>query len=249
MQIEIQEWEFPNWTLKFIPGFCGIVMVGLHLLNSLVPYACSLAGAKEIPIKGKHLDNLDPIDKLYIGINKCLIILFTYHVICVSYYTPTILWRLEDVSVMNTLGSLVAFYLFYDIWYMTFHRILHIRALYPLIHKHHHRQKAPSRGNIDGINVHPFEFVVGEYLHLLTIYLIPCHIFAVAFFIIFGGILASLNHTRYDIVIAGLYSVKVHDVHHRLPESNYGQYIMLWDYLCGSYRPYDTPIPQDDKDD
>jgi sterol desaturase/sphingolipid hydroxylase (fatty acid hydroxylase superfamily) len=32
--------------------------------------------------------------------------------------------------------------------------------------------------------------------------------------------------------------VKNHDVHHRLPESNYGQYIMLWDYLFGSYRPY-----------
>jgi sterol desaturase/sphingolipid hydroxylase (fatty acid hydroxylase superfamily) len=27
-------------------------------------------------------------------------------------------------------------------------------------------------------------------------------------------------------------------VHHRLPESNYGQYIMLWDHAFGSYRPY-----------
>ena len=29
-----------------------------------------------------------------------------------------------------------------------------------------------------------------------------------------------------------------HDVHHRLPESNYGQYTMLWDHAFGSYRPY-----------
>jgi sterol desaturase/sphingolipid hydroxylase (fatty acid hydroxylase superfamily) len=34
------------------------------------------------------------------------------------------------------------------------------------------------------------------------------------------------------------YTVKNHDVHHRLPESNYGQYIMLWDHIFGSYRPY-----------
>jgi len=27
-------------------------------------------------------------------------------------------------------------------------------------------------------------------------------------------------------------------VHHRLPESNYGQYTMLWDHAFGSYRPY-----------
>ena len=64
-----------------------------------------------------------------------------------------------------------------------------MRQFYGLIHKHHHRQKAPSRGNIDAINVHPFEFAVGEYLHLLTVYLIPCHIYTVAFFVLAGGIL------------------------------------------------------------
>ena len=121
---------------------------------------------------------------------------------------------------------------------MWFHRILHMRQFYGLIHKHHHRQKAPSRGNIDAINVHPFEFAVGEYLHLLTVYVIPCHIYTVAFFVLAGGILASLNHTRYDINIPYLFSVKVHDVHHRMPESNYGQYTMFWDRLHGSYRDY-----------
>ena len=49
-------------------------------------------------------------------------------------------------------------------------------------------------------------------------------------FIVVGGILASLNHTRYDIrVPPGVYDVRVHDVHHRMPKSNYGQYLMLWD--------------------
>jgi sterol desaturase/sphingolipid hydroxylase (fatty acid hydroxylase superfamily) len=123
---------------------------------------------------------------------------------------------------------------------MWFHRILHLRSLYPIIHKHHHRQKAPSRGNLDAINVHPFEYVVGEYLHLITIYVIPCHVYTVAAFIITGGILATLNHTRLDLSLPyGIYCVKVHDVHHRLPESNYAQYTMLWDWVYGSYRSYD----------
>lgn len=249
MQIELQEWQFPQWSFMFIPGFCACVVAGLHILNSLIPFLCSKAGSGLIPIKGKHLDEFDSTDKLYIFINKLLIIVFTYHVIWVSYYTPTIKWAWDEITPANTLGSLVCFYLFYDIFYMTFHRILHIRAIYPYVHKHHHRQKAPSRGNLDGINVHPFEFIVGEYLHLLTIYVIPCHVLSVAIFIILGGILASLNHTRFDIVIPGIYSVKVHDVHHRLPESNYGQYIMLWDYIFGSYRPYGTVIKEDDKDE
>jgi sterol desaturase/sphingolipid hydroxylase (fatty acid hydroxylase superfamily) len=82
-------------------------------------------------------------------------------------------------------------------------------------------------------------YFLGEYLHLLTIYVIPCHIAAVIIFILFSGFFASLNHTRFDVNIPGIYSVKVHDVHHRLPESNYGQYIMLWDQVFGSYRSYD----------
>lgn len=107
------------------------------------------------------------------------------------------------------------------------------------VHKHHHKQKAPSRGNADAVNVHPFEFLTGEYLHLLTVWLVPCHMVAVFLFVAVGGVLASLNHTRFAVAFSSLYDVKWHDVHHRLPESNYGQYIMLWDKLLGTYRSYD----------
>lgn len=83
------------------------------------------------------------------------------------------------------------------------------------------------------------------------------HVLSIVLFHLFGGGLASLNHTRFDFVIsfpklfssssstsAGgdennrfiLYDSKNHDVHHRIPQSNYGQYIMFWDYVFGSYR-------------
>jgi len=66
------------------------------------------------------------------------------------------------------------------------------------------------------------------------------HITTVIFFLAFGGLLAGLNHTRFDIVISlfgyKLYDSKAHDVHHCIPQSNYGQYMMLWDYIFGSYR-------------
>jgi sterol desaturase/sphingolipid hydroxylase (fatty acid hydroxylase superfamily) len=61
----------------------------------------------------------------------------------------------------------------------------------------------------------------------------------VAFFIVAGGFMASLNHTRYDISLpCGLYDVKYHDEHHVVPSCNYGQYTMLWDHLFGSYREH-----------
>lgn len=123
--------------------------------------------------------------------------------------------------------------------------------------QHHHRQHAPSRGNVDAVNVHPLEFLVGEYLHLAAVvalaWALPggVHVAAAAAFVVLGGLGASLNHTRLDVRVpraaAGeggggwLYDVRAHDVHHRLPRSNYGQYTMAWDRLFGTYRPYDGP--------
>ena len=230
---------FSTWTLSFGVLFASVIWLGMEILSRYVPL---LFGSPPlIPVKGKHLDEFNTTDKTFIFINKLFTVTFVYHVIQVTMSTESIVWRTEDLTLMNTLGSLVAFYAFYDYFYMWFHYLLHVRWLYPLIHKHHHRQKAPSRGNLDAINVHPFEYVVGEYLHLLTVYLIPSHLFTVVFFIIAGGVLASLNHTRLDLNIPfGVYSVKAHDVHHRLPESNYAQYMMYWDKLHGFYRPYDA---------
>lgn len=242
------DWSFENWTIAILPLFASIIWIGLEVLSNIVPFIFKNTGAEYIPVRGKHLDEFASIDKLYIFINKLLTIAFVYHLIWVCISLKTIAWKNDEVTIMNTLGSIVAFYIFYDFFYMNFHKVLHLRSLYQYVHKHHHRQKAPSRGNLDAINVHPFEFVVGEYLHLLTIYCIPCHIYTVVYFILAGGILASLNHTRFDINIPYLYSVKVHDVHHRLPESNYGQYTMFWDTLLGSYRSYGDNINASGKD-
>jgi len=41
------------------------------------------------------------------------------------------------------------------------------------------------------------------------------HVAAAVLFILIGGVLASLNHTRYDWGAAALYRVSYHDLHHR----------------------------------
>lgn len=223
---------FSIYTLAFVIT----IWIGLEILNRIVPFLFDRFD--KIEIRGKHLDSLEPIDKLFVFVNKCLTVVFVYHLKLFLWSSKSIKWASHEVTVLNTFVAFISFYLFYDFFYMLFHRFLHVRSVYGFVHKHHHRQKAPSRGNIDAINVHPFEFVVGEYLHLVTIHMIPCHVYAVTVFILLGGVLASLNHTRFDVNIPGLYSVKVHDVHHRLPESNYGQYTMFWDKIFGSYRSY-----------
>jgi len=59
---------------------------------------------------------------------------------------------------------------------------------------------------------------------------------------------SCFNHSRHDVVVTvggiTIWDSKHHDVHHRIPNKNYGRVIMLWDWLFGSYRPYnyDDPI-------
>jgi sterol desaturase/sphingolipid hydroxylase (fatty acid hydroxylase superfamily) len=219
-------------------------------------------------VRGKHLDELSSKDLLFIGISKAQTAPFMYCYLRYAYFEPAITWNLASMTLWNTLLPLPFLFVMYDFIYTILHWALHLKVIYAYIHKHHHHQKAPSRANVDAVNVHPVEFFLGEYNHLLVLFLLcrtcqflsstiialsssssssassssflEIHVVGSLLFLAIGGILAGINHTRHDLVwnMAGLtlFDSKAHDVHHRIPQSNYGQYIMLWDRVFGTYR-------------
>jgi len=231
-----------------------VLLVALGILSmEAVNYLALLSGAwmkfNPIPVRGKHLDEFTTTDKIFIGISKAQTGPFVYFLLRYALEEPNLLWMPAELSVKNVLLPLPVMFLVFDFFYTSLHWALHIKAIYGYIHKHHHTQKAPSRANEDAINVHPIEYILGEYNHLWSLFLC-CHIFHIqihilgAFlFLAIGGILAGWNHTRYDIVASlfgwTIYDSKAHDVHHRIPQSNYGQYTMFWDHVFGTYRAYD----------
>ena len=185
------------------------------------------------------------VDLTLINLNKLTAAPFIYCFLRYSYFAPHVLWQLDELSFRNTCLATPLLFITYDLFYTLLHGALHIKGIYGWIHKHHHNQKAPSRGNIDAVNVHPIEYFLGEFnhllaLHLVSTYLCQVHVVAAMLFLSLGGYLAGLNHTRFDItLLGGVYDSKAHDVHHRIPQSNYGQYTMFWDKIFGFYRPYD----------
>lgn len=185
------------------------------------------------------------------------------------------IWSTEDLSLANTLLPVPLLFLVYDFFYTLLHWFLHVKSIYAHVHKHHHHQKAPSRANIDAVNVHPLEFFLGEFNHVLALHLVVKGMPLVGFrgmdvswagatlFIGMGGALAGLNHTRHDVVVRvpssssfsssgssdgnkgkrrgggwTVFDSKHHDVHHRIPQSNYGQYTVAWDRIFGTFRDY-----------
>lgn len=229
--------------------FGAFILLAFELLQFLVHGSGNWLGTKLIPVRGKHLDELSNKDLLFIGFNKLATAPFVYFFLRYAYFERNVIWDLSSITLTNTLLPLPVLFVVYDFFYVILHWALHIKAIYGYIHKHHHHQKAPSRANVDAVNVHPIEFFLGEYNHLLALFLccrvfgFQIHIFGTVLLLAVGGVLAGLNHTRYDIVISipglKIYDSKVHDVHHRVPQSNYGQYTMFWDFVLGSFRPYD----------
>jgi len=167
-----------------------------------------------------------------------------------------------DFPQTNTILPIPVLLVVYDFFYTLLHWFLHIKSVYAFVHKHHHHQKAPSRANIDAVNVHPLEYFLGEFNHVLALHLVVKGIPLLGFkgmdvssagalaFISLGGILAGLNHTRHDVVARipclglsktgwTIFDSKHHDVHHRIPQSNYGQYTVVWDRIFGTFREYD----------
>jgi len=208
----------------------------------------------KLPARGKPLAELARRDQQFVACSQLAIVVMTFHYLQFMLVSPRVLWKLEELSLANVFGALAGFFVVYDAFYAPFHRALHHHSFYAYVHKHHHRQVVPTRGNTDAINVHPFEFIMGEYNHILAIYLVsrmlPVHALSCVLFLVVGGCLATLNHTRLDFaclrlpfVNVPIFGVRAHDTHHAIPNSNYGQYIMLWDYVMGTYRPH----PQDAK--
>uniref|UniRef100_A0A7S0LJB0 Fatty acid hydroxylase domain-containing protein n=1 Tax=Coccolithus braarudii TaxID=221442 RepID=A0A7S0LJB0_9EUKA len=225
-----------------------LTQIGLELYRSGVPKA--FASWAHLPARGKPLEKLALRDRQFIVCSQLAVVVMTFHYLQFMASSPNVLWHREELSLANTCLALPLFFVVYDFFYAPFHRALHHRLIYAYVHKHHHRQVVPTRGNTDAINVHPFEFISGEYNHLLTIYLVskfvmPIHALSCIAFLLVGGCLATLNHTRLDFAFVHLpftrvpiFGVRAHDTHHVIPNSNYGQYIMLWDYVMGTFRPH-----------
>jgi len=251
-------------NVSFVTFVCVTLLKAAaeEMLNAIIVNVLALSKHSLLPSRVptpmmRGLETLAPKDYLFLFINQFVEAVFLMHLAALALSLPKVL---AELTVFNSVGAFYLTYLIDDFVYYWAHRAMHLPLLYPLCHKHHHRQALPKRGYLDAANEHPIEQVVGLGCVWLAVHAaIRLTGFHAATIVVFFGTYASLamlNHTPYDVKLGWLmlgYEVRAHEMHHRIPRSNYAQNTMIFDRLMSTFQPYVTPsakeVQQDKKNE
>lgn len=251
---------FNPWGLKLWQWILGaaIIRAAVTFYDHLVIYLLDhvlqspLLPTRTILHQPVRYVTLDTQSIVFLTINAIHEWIFAQRFGYFLYYSPHVLKEWTDINVWNTIGGLWIIFIVMDILYAPCHHILHMPFIYPLIHKHHHRQHYPTRGYLDAGNEHPLEHLIGVLcvwgaclaaVHGPT----KCHAITLFFFFNIHATLAMLNHSPYnvsfDIIPFGIvrYSVGSHEMHHRKFTVNYAQYCLWYDHVMNTFAPYEGP--------
>lgn len=137
--------------------------------------------------------------------------------------------------------SVLIFLFIQDTYFYWTHRLMHRPRLFRVMHKVHHDSLQPTPWA--AFSFHPYEALLGVIPIPLLVFLIPLHVGALVFILIFMTVCSVLNHTGYEIFpdrwLRGLMgrhmiSAAHHNLHHQRYKCNYALYFRFWDKVMGT---------------
>lgn len=158
------------------------------------------------------------------------------------YFTVSdygIAWFVLSVPVMLFL---------HDTWFYWWHRFMHLKAVFPHVHKVHHLSTNPTPWA--SFSFHPLEAVIEAGIFPVLAVVLPLHPLAMLLFLFFMTVMNVMGHLGYEIFPSGFTKHPLfkwsntsthHNMHHRLVKCNYGLYLNFWDRIMGTnHERYDA---------
>jgi sterol desaturase/sphingolipid hydroxylase (fatty acid hydroxylase superfamily) len=140
--------------------------------------------------------------------------------------------------------SLVLLMLAHDTYFYWVHRLLHVRPIFRLIHRHHHDSLAPTPWAAYSLSTG--EAILQCPLWVLC-FTVPAHPAIVLTVLFLQNIYDTFGHLGYEFfpgwmlrskwILAVQATPTHHDTHHRYFQGNFGHYFNLWDRLMRTELP------------
>jgi sterol desaturase/sphingolipid hydroxylase (fatty acid hydroxylase superfamily) len=137
--------------------------------------------------------------------------------------------------------SIFVFLFVQDTYFYWTHRLMHRPRLFRVMHKVHHDSLQPTPWA--AFSFHPYEALLSVIPIPLLVFLVPLHVGALLFILIFMTLCSVLNHTGYEIFpdrwLRGfmgkqMISAAHHNLHHQRYKCNYALYFRFWDKVMGT---------------
>jgi sterol desaturase/sphingolipid hydroxylase (fatty acid hydroxylase superfamily) len=143
----------------------------------------------------------------------------------------------------------VVYFLGFDTWFYWFHRLMHKRPMYGLVHKLHHYSTSPNL--LTTLSVNPLESLINGgfvpvFVAAMTLAALPVHNATMALVGPTNIIMGLYVHSGYEFLprwwnkswaTKWFITAMFHDQHHKYFNFNYGGYTTIWDWICGTVRP------------
>ena len=164
----LNPWKIPSsqiWVLGFI-----LIRGAIAFYDNLVVFLIEKCFKFKVlptrepgapPVRYVELDTRSVIYLSINSLNEYAFVMRLTHYLWNGGHQGILPWKLSEIFLGNTIMAIGIMFVSMDLLYAPLHHILHTPGIYPLIHKHHHRQHFPVRGYLDAGNEHPIEHMIG----------------------------------------------------------------------------------------
>ena len=139
--------------------------------------------------------------------------------------------------------SIILMIVIHDTYFYWTHRFMHLKAIYPYVHKVHHVSVNPSPWA--AYSGHPWEALIAAGIFPILAFVIPCHPLALTIFILYMLFMSVMGHAGYEFYPKNFprtwfgkwqTTATHHNLHHKYFFGNYGIYFNFWDRIMKTER-------------
>lgn len=240
----------PAYHIQLFSIILLLILLGYYLVPAGVTYWYFYILKKKEWDK-KHIQKRYP-DQRSIGreikwsLVSVLIISVMVHILYVTIQKEQtrMYFSIKEYGWLYFIGSSVFSIVAYDTYFYWLHRFMHLKKVFPWIHKTHHLSHTPTPWAILAFD--PLETILEFAIYPILIFLFPLHPVAVGIFAFYNIVLNTAGHIGFEIVPKSFFkhpllkfglTVTHHDMHHAKTNCNYGIYFNIWDRIMKTNHP------------